>query len=110
MKNKYIIHVAYDNTILAVANTFDYTDNDIEISEEEYNIASKYKKFDIETRTFAELIGEHENATEITHEEITREMHNITQVSAEDNLLNMDLLTAVDEKLNLIIEHLGLNG
>lgn len=107
MDNKYIIYLGDDNTILSVANTFDYTDSDIELSEEEYKLAMKYRKFNAQTREFSEPIEEITRT--VTHEEITEEMHNITQVSAEDNLLNMDLLTALDEKLALIMAHLGLN-
>ena len=42
------------------------------------------------------------------HELITKETHEATTLSVEDNLLNMDLITALDDKLNLIMEHLGL--
>ena len=108
MDNKYIIYLGDDNTILSVANTFDYTDSDIELSEEEYKLAMKYRKFNVQTREFSEMIEEITKTA--THEEITEEMHDITQVSAEDNLLNMDLLTTLDEKLALIMAHLGLNG
>nr|WP_302599703.1 hypothetical protein [uncultured Cellulosilyticum sp.] len=108
MDNKYIIYLGDDNTILSVANTFDYTDDDIKLSEEEYKLAIKYRKFDAKTREFLEPIEEITKTA--THEEITEEMHNITQISAEDNLLNMDLLTTIDEKLTLIMAHLGLSG
>lgn len=44
----------------------------------------------------------------LTDSEAIMETHEITSISAEDNLLNMDLLTSLDDKLNLIMEHLGL--
>lgn len=53
-----------------------------------------------------ELIEEVEELTE--HELIAKETYETTSMSAEDNLLNMDLLTSLDDKLNLIMEHLGL--
>ena len=40
---------------------------------------------------------------------LTKEVDQTTTATSEDNLLNMELICAVDEKLNLIIEHLGLN-
>ena len=50
-----------------------------------------------------------EDVDELTeHELITKETHETTSLSAEDNLLNMDLLTAIDDKLNLIMDYLGL--
>lgn len=42
------------------------------------------------------------------YERLITEVYETTSTSAEDNLLNMDLLTALDDKLNLIMEHLGL--
>lgn len=53
-----------------------------------------------------EPIEEVEELTE--HELITKETHETTSMGAEDNLLNMDLITGIDDKLNLIMEHLGL--
>ena len=44
------------------------------------------------------------------HEEITKEVYQTTLLSSEDNLLNMDLIASIDDKLNLIMEHLGLNA
>lgn len=34
--------------------------------------------------------------------------HETTQTVAGDNLLNMELISVLDDKLNLIMEHLGL--
>lgn len=42
------------------------------------------------------------------HEEITKEVHTNVEISSVDNLINMDMLIALDEKLNTILEHLGL--
>lgn len=42
------------------------------------------------------------------HEEITKETYSTVEVSSYDNLTNMDMLIGIDEKLNLIMEHLGL--
>ncbi len=53
--NKYILKIDVDNNILSVLNTFDYNDNDIELTESEYLNALRYNKFDPNTRLFSEL-------------------------------------------------------
>ncbi len=106
MDNKYIIHVDDDNNILSVAYTFDYSENDIELSESEYEQALKHKKFNPVTREFSEPIEEGSVVNEV--ETLIKETHETTQTVAGDNLLNMELISTLDDKLNLIMEHLGL--
>ena len=84
-------------------------DGCIEVTLEEYNTAQGYKYFNPETREFSEPIEHAKFEVEPSeHEKITKETYETTSMSAEDNLLNMDLLTSLDDKLNLIMEHLGL--
>lgn len=40
--------------------------------------------------------------------EKTKAIDTTTQLTADDNLLNMELICELDEKLNLIMDHLGL--
>lgn len=84
-------------------------DGCIEVTFEEFEQAQQHKKFNPETREFSEPIEHAEFEVEPSeHEKITKETYETTSMSAEDNLLNMDLLTSLDDKLNLIMEHLGL--
>lgn len=84
-------------------------DGCIEVSQEEFQQAQQHKKFNPETREFSEPIEHTEIEVEETeHQKITKETYETTSMSAEDNLLNMDLLTSLDDKLNMIMEHLGL--
>lgn len=81
----------------------------VEIHEDEIEKVNLYRKFNPETREFSEPIEQSEvEVTETEHEKLTRETYETTSTSADDNLLNMDLLTTIDDKLNLIMEHLGL--
>lgn len=45
---------------------------------------------------------------EAPHEEITKQTYTTVEVSSSDNLTNMDMLIGIDERLNMIMEHLGL--
>lgn len=45
---------------------------------------------------------------EVPHEEVTKQTYSTVEVSSYDNLTNMDMLIGIDEKLNMIMEHLGL--
>lgn len=45
---------------------------------------------------------------EIPHYEISKSTYDAVETTSFDNLINMDMLLALDEKLNAIIEHLGL--
>lgn len=83
-------------------------DGYIQVTEEEFKQGDYYYKFNPETREFSEPIETEEVVKESEHETITKETYATTSLSAEDNLLNMDLLTAIDDKLTLIMEHLGL--
>lgn len=42
------------------------------------------------------------------HEKLTSQIHNNVEMETIDNLINMDMLLTLDEKLNTILEHLGL--
>ena len=42
------------------------------------------------------------------HEEVTKQTYSTVETTSFDNLINMDMLLRLDEKLNAIIEHLGL--
>ena len=42
------------------------------------------------------------------HELITKEISYSVEITSDDNLINMDMLLTIDEKLNAIMEHLGL--
>lgn len=55
--NKYIIQIDDDNNIIRLAYTFDYSEDDIELTKDEYDKAQKYRKFDIRTREFSEEIS-----------------------------------------------------
>lgn len=105
MQNKYIIKLDELNNIITVLDTFDYSDDDIIISQEEYELALKYKKFNPATREFEEPI-EIEEVVKV--DKLIKETHETTQTVAGDNLLNMELISTLDDKLNLIMEHLGL--
>lgn len=83
-------------------------DGYIQVTEEEFRQSDNYYKFNPETREFSELIEVKPQKEESEHEQITKETYATTSLSAEDNLLNMDLLTAIDDKLTLIMEHLGI--
>lgn len=81
----------------------------VEVSQDEFADSQFHLKFNPETREFSEPIEVKEiEVTETEHEKLTRETYETTSTSADDTLLNMDLLTAIDDKLNLIMEHLGL--
>lgn len=83
-------------------------DGYIHVTEEEFKQSDYYYKFNPETREFSDLIKVEEVVEESEHEKITKETYETASLSAEDNLLNMDLLTAIDDKLTLIMEHLGI--
>lgn len=53
--NKYIIRISNDFNIIGLLNTFDYLDDDIELSREEYEKALKYEKFNPTNREFYNL-------------------------------------------------------
>lgn len=84
--------------------------NDNLILLEEYDTSYLGRKYDIENKTWTDdyYVEEPIEIEPTEHELITKETYETTTLSAEDNLLNMDLLTAIDDKLNLIMEHLGL--
>ena len=68
------------------------------------------RKYDIENQQWTDEYYIPEEIEIINeHEEITKEVYQTTSLSADDNLINMDLLVAIDDKLNLIMEHLGVN-
>lgn len=80
------------------------------ISLEEYDTSYLSRKYDTEKKEWADeyCVDEPIEVVESEHEKITRETYETTSTSAADNLLSMDLLTGIDDKLNLIMEHLGL--
>lgn len=55
--NKYIIKVDDENHIIYSAYTFNYTEDDFEITREEYEKVPMYQKFNPETRVFSEEIS-----------------------------------------------------
>lgn len=42
------------------------------------------------------------------YKQVVAETHEIVQTASIDNLINMDMLLAIDEKLNIIMGHLGI--
>lgn len=40
--------------------------------------------------------------------EVIKSTHDVVETTSFDNLINMDMLLALDEKLNVIMEHLGI--
>lgn len=86
--------------------------NDNLILLEEYDESYLNRKYDTETKEWTDeyYVYEPLEVTLSEHELITKETYETTSLSAEDNLLNMDLLTTIDDKLNLIMAHLGLNA
>lgn len=77
---------------------------------DEYDISYLNKKYDMEKKEWTDeyYVDEPLEVELSEHELITKETYETTSLSAEDNLLNMDLLVSIDNKLNLIMEHLGL--
>lgn len=77
---------------------------------EEYDTSYLGRKYDTEAKEWTDeyYVEEPVEVVESEHQKITRETYETTSTSAEDNLLNMDLLTSLDDKLNLVMEHLGL--
>ena len=68
------------------------------------------RKYDIENQQWTDEYYIAEQIKVVNeHEEITKEVYQTTSLSVDDNLINMDLLISIDDKLNLIMDHLGLN-
>lgn len=77
----------------------------------EYDLSYIGRRYD---RVLNEWLDEYiEPIEEVTTNEfelLIKETYETTQVVSDDNLINMELICALDEKLTLIMEHLGLNG
>lgn len=106
MENKYIIKVDELNNILSILNTFDYSEDDIILSNEEYELALKHKMFNPATREFSGAIDESAEIESV--EKLIKETHVTTQIVADDNIINMDMLLEVMTKIDMILNHLGL--
>lgn len=114
MSRYYYIKTAEDMSIIGLRNEYEkVTEEDwVSISFEEFEEAQAYQKFDKEKREFFEPIVVKVSETETVQEILatTRAVERNVNMVSDDNLLNMDLICALDEKLTLIMEHLGLNG
>ena len=114
MSRYYYIKTTEDMYIIGLRNEYEKVAEEdwVSISLEEFEQAQSYQKFDKEKREFFEPIvvkmPEKETAQEILA--TTRAVERNVNMVSDDNLLNMDLICALDEKLTLIMEHLGLNG
>ena len=113
MSRYYYIKTTEDMYIIGLRNEYEKVNEDdwMSISFEEFEEAQAYQKFDKEKREFLEPIVVKVPETETVQEilDTTRVVERNVNMVSDDNLLNMDLICALDEKLTLIMEHLGLN-
>ena len=79
---------------------------------EEYDSSYVGRKYDSQNKKWTdEYLQAPEKPLTITLEDIKVDTSLISEnveTTSFDNLINMDMLLAIDEKLNVIMEHLGL--
>ena len=92
--NKHTISIDKDNRIISAQFTFDYTDDDIFISESEYETAKKYSKFDPLTREFSGSIKV-DTTVPIEENELKSEIAVISRKIVDLEKANAELLFIV---------------
>lgn len=114
MANKYILRIDRDNNILSVCYTFDYTDNDITLTKEEYEKALKNRKFNPDTRTFSEPI-QTTTMAEIKNEKISFSKNKLAEWLEKHPLYSKvhneegEIYTITEEKQALLTQNLMLS-
>ena len=78
--------------------------NMILLKEEDVKLGQKY---DLENKVWLDEIKKQPEFKD-EHHSLTKTINENVETTSFDNLLNMDMLLAIDEKLNTIIEHLGI--
>ena len=80
-------------------------DKQLEVPTEPTDNKIRVLKYNSEKQElYYEIVG----TKEVPHEEVTKQTYEAVEVTTYDNLTNMDMLMSIDEKLNMIMEHLGL--
>ena len=106
---RFFIRTDQDNRIIMKVGASEPLYDTVEISEEEYRSMDfdNYVYFYEQDKI---IQGEQleQPAPALSHEEATLETYQNVELSSMDNLINMDMILELDEKLNKIIEHLGL--
>lgn len=106
---RFFIRTAQDNRIIMKVSASEPLYDTVEISEEEYRDIDldNYVYFYEQNKI---IQGDQLDQPELplSHEETTLATYQNVELSSMDNLINMDMILELDEKLNKIIEHLGL--
>lgn len=109
---KYFISVNDNHVIGMKLEAPDGWDGLIEITEEQFSSIElnkfKYTYIDGEVVQGEEIINKPEEPQVNEYKELIRGTHEVVETSSFDNLINMDMLLGLDDKLNKIMEHLGL--
>ena len=106
---RFFIRIDQDNRIIMKVSASESLYDTVEISEEEYRgiDLNNYVYFYEQNKI---IQGEQleQPAHPLSHEETTLATYQNVELSSMDNLINMDMILELNEKLNKIMEHLGL--
>lgn len=104
IQDNYIKEIFSEGTFVDIPDGFieaNFTNNEIL-----YNIDFVNYKYKVVGNTV--ILEENQVDRELTHEEVTKQTFKGVETTSFDNLINMDMLLGLDDKLNKIMENLGL--
>ena len=94
---------------IGVSSVYAEITNDNMILIDTYDTSFLNRKYDYQKKVWTDdYYIQKPIIIESEHEVLTKTINNNLELTSFDNLLNMDILISLDEKLNKIIEHLGI--